>query len=291
MENPGFLGWVADNRLVVRAALAPHPGRRLHLLVRDGAEEDWQPLVTIPAEDALTTSPVSFSRRRRLAARAELTGRGHRQAGQDQPGHGSAEVLAADPEADVTAVRLHPDTLEPQIATVLKDRSEYRVLDPSSPPISRPSGRCTREIPSSPAATTPTPPGLSASSTTRARPPTSPTTGRAGAAGSCSRHRPELSRLPARPDGAVLVHRPGRPDHPRLRHLPARGGPVRAADGAQRARRPVGARRLGLRPRGAVAGQPRLPLRAGQLPRLDRLRQGVRQCRATGSGAAGCRTT
>ena len=40
-------------------------------------------------------------------------------------------MLAADPEADVSDVRLHPDTREPQIVTLLKDRSEYLVLDPS----------------------------------------------------------------------------------------------------------------------------------------------------------------
>ena len=43
---------------------------------------------------------------------------------------GDAEVLAEDPDSDVTDVWLHPDTREPQIVTFLKDRSEYRVLDP-----------------------------------------------------------------------------------------------------------------------------------------------------------------
>ena len=41
------------------------------------------------------------------------------------------EVLAEDPEADVDGVVLHPDTLEPQIVTVLKDRTESIVLDPA----------------------------------------------------------------------------------------------------------------------------------------------------------------
>ena len=49
------------------------------------------------------------------------------------------------------------------------------------------------------------------------------------------------------------------------------------ADRADRARRPVGPRLLGLRLRGAVAGQPRLPVHPGQLPRLHRVRQGVPQ--------------
>ena len=64
-----------------------------------------------------------------------------------------------------------------------------------------------------------------------------------------------------------------------------------AADGAAGARRPVGARRLRLQPEPPVAGQPRLCRAVGQLPRLDRLRQGVRQRRRPASGAARCTTT
>ncbi len=56
------------------------------------------------------------------------------------------------------------------------------------------------------------------------------------------------------------------------------------ADGAERARRPVGARRLRLRHRAPVAGEPRLRGAVGELPRLHRLRQGVRQRRQQGVG-------
>jgi dipeptidyl aminopeptidase/acylaminoacyl peptidase len=131
VENPGFLDWVADTNLVVRAALAPHEDGGLELMVRDGAQQDWKPLLTIPAEDSLTTSPVSFAADGgSLLALSSLDADTSRLVRLSLDG-GGTEVLAADPEADVTAVRLHPDTLEPQIATVLKDRSAYRVLDPS----------------------------------------------------------------------------------------------------------------------------------------------------------------
>ena len=43
-------------------------------------------------------------------------------------------MLAEDPEADVAGIRLHPDTREPQVVTFLKDRMEYRVLDPALEP-------------------------------------------------------------------------------------------------------------------------------------------------------------
>ena len=58
-----------------------------------------------------------------------------------------------------------------------------------------------------------------------------------------------------------------------------------------RPRRTVGPRRLGLRPRASVAGQPRLCGADRELPRLDRLWQEVHQRRATASGPARCTTT
>ncbi len=51
------------------------------------------------------------------------------------------------------------------------------------------------------------------------------------------------------------------------------------ADGARRPRRPVGPRRLGPQPLPPMARQPRLRRAERQLPRLDRLRQGVHQRR------------
>ena len=44
---------------------------------------------------------------------------------------GAEEVIAEDPDADVSGVRVHPDTREPQVVTWVKERTEYRVLDPA----------------------------------------------------------------------------------------------------------------------------------------------------------------
>ena len=68
-------------------------------------------------------------------------------------------MLVEDPEADVAGAVLHPDTREPQIVEVLKDRTEYHVLDPSVDDDLRRSGRCTPATRSWPAATKPTRPG------------------------------------------------------------------------------------------------------------------------------------
>src|SRR5262249_5761664 len=96
--------------------------------------EDWQPLLSIPAKDAITTGPVSFSADGgSLLALSSVNAETSRLVRLDL-WSGAAEVLAADAEADVTDVRLDPDTFEPQIVTVLKDRSEYLVLDRSLRP-------------------------------------------------------------------------------------------------------------------------------------------------------------
>ena len=81
--------------------------------------------------------------------------------------------------------------------------------------------------------------------------------------------------IPALRHGAVRVHGPRRPRDPRLPDVPAGRAPPEPSHRALRARRAVGARHLGLRPDRAVARQPRLPVRPGELPRVVGLRQGV----------------
>jgi dipeptidyl aminopeptidase/acylaminoacyl peptidase len=130
VENPGFVGWVADSQLVVRAGVAPQPDGGLVLMVRGGNGEEWRPLLSIDAEDALTSGPVAFSEDGTSMLVMSSVGTNTGRLVRLNLATGDAEVLAEDPEADVTGIRLHPDTREPQIVTFLKDRSEYRVLDP-----------------------------------------------------------------------------------------------------------------------------------------------------------------
>jgi dipeptidyl aminopeptidase/acylaminoacyl peptidase len=129
--NPGYAGWVADEDLVVRCALKPLPDGSYDVLVRDSADADWRTLLTIPAEDATSSDIVSFSGDGQsllmISAADANTGRLARV----DLATGSASVLADDPDADVTGVMLHPDTRDPQIVMILKDRMSYTVLDPS----------------------------------------------------------------------------------------------------------------------------------------------------------------
>jgi len=132
VENPGYVGWLADEDLVVRAALAPLPHGGFDLVVRDSpAARQWRRLLTIPADDIPPTGALSFTGDgASLLAISSLesdTGALTR----IDLASGQCQHLAVDQQADVVSAMLHPDTRDPQVAAVLKDRVEYRVLSPA----------------------------------------------------------------------------------------------------------------------------------------------------------------
>jgi dipeptidyl aminopeptidase/acylaminoacyl peptidase len=130
-ENPGFMGWIADAQLVIRGAVRPAPDGGFDLLVRDGPGSDWRDLLSVPVDDAITTEPIAFSADGQSLLITSSAGAQTARLVRLDVATGAAEVLAEDPEADVSDVRIHPDTREPQIVALLKARTEYIVLDDS----------------------------------------------------------------------------------------------------------------------------------------------------------------
>jgi dipeptidyl aminopeptidase/acylaminoacyl peptidase len=131
VENPGFAGWVADTELVTRVGVGLEPDGSMVVKVRDGAEGDWRLLQTIPAEDAMTSGPMAISADGGSMLAMSSAGVDTGRLVRVDLDSGAEEVLAEDPDADVSGVRVHPDTREPQIVTWVKERTEYRVLDSS----------------------------------------------------------------------------------------------------------------------------------------------------------------
>jgi len=131
IENPGYAGWLADEELAVRGTLAPLPDGGFDLLVRDSADGDWRTLVTITADDAPASDVLSFSGDGRSLLAISSAGTDTGRLCRIDLASGEIDVLLEDPEADVAGAVLHPDTRDPQIVEVLKDRTEYHVLDPS----------------------------------------------------------------------------------------------------------------------------------------------------------------
>jgi dipeptidyl aminopeptidase/acylaminoacyl peptidase len=131
IENPGYAGWVADEDLVVRCAVEPLPDGSLNVLVRDSVSADWRTLLTIPAEDATTSDVVSFSGDGESLVMISADGSDTSRLTRVDLATGATTLLAEDLEADVSGAVLHPDTCDPQIVMILKDRMTYVVLDPS----------------------------------------------------------------------------------------------------------------------------------------------------------------
>jgi len=132
VENPGVIGWFADSALEVRGGFKPNGDGSLAMLVRDEAG-GWRPLKTIPADDAMSTSMVTVSADGASVFMITPAGGEAARLVQIDLVSGAEEVLAADAGqlADISRVRCHPVTREPQIATVRKERADYQVLDRS----------------------------------------------------------------------------------------------------------------------------------------------------------------
>jgi dipeptidyl aminopeptidase/acylaminoacyl peptidase len=129
--NPGFVGMLADAEWRIRAGVAPTPDGGFAVMVRDTEGDEWRPLLEVGQEDALTTEPLAFTADGAGLWAVSSVGANSGRLVRIDLATGHSEVLAEDPTYDVTSVRLHPDTREPQVVVFLKDRAEYRVLDPA----------------------------------------------------------------------------------------------------------------------------------------------------------------
>ena len=131
IDNPGYAGWLADEDMVVRGAIAPLPDGGYDMLVRDDAESDWRTLLRIPADDTAVSGPLAFTGDGKSLVAISSVGANTGRLVRIDLATGEERVVFEDPEADVTGAMLHPDTREPQVAVVVKDRAEYHVLDPA----------------------------------------------------------------------------------------------------------------------------------------------------------------
>jgi len=131
-ENPGnILGWVADARFQVRAAVAANPDGSMSLIYRETPQAEWEKLLDWPMEDSLTSSPSHFSQDGQtlylLESRAANTARLVALNLTDR----STEVLAEDPHYDVSRLLVHPDTYAVQAVAFARAKEEWQLLDQS----------------------------------------------------------------------------------------------------------------------------------------------------------------
>jgi dipeptidyl aminopeptidase/acylaminoacyl peptidase len=130
-SNPGYAGWLIDSDLRVRGgtAMTDDGGAVVYLRDLDTARDE--PWLTIGPDDVATTGVDGFTRDgTALLVRSSVGVNASRLLRVDLR-DGTEVVLAEDPEFDVAGVTVHPETLEPQAVTFLKDRKEWVYLDAS----------------------------------------------------------------------------------------------------------------------------------------------------------------
>jgi dipeptidyl aminopeptidase/acylaminoacyl peptidase len=130
-SNPGFIGWLADADLRVRCGVAPTPDGGLIVMVRDSEDAEWRQALQVGPEDALGTSPVAFSRDGHHLIMVSSQDANAARLVRLDLADGDRQVIYADPRYDVESVVLHPDTREPELVTVVRDRAEIETVDPA----------------------------------------------------------------------------------------------------------------------------------------------------------------
>lgn len=132
LANPGFIGFLADCDLAVRAAVRMGADGSLVLFVRENAEAPWHELLAVGPDDALGSELLAFDASgRSLIALTPAGSETARLVEFDVEAPGAQRVLAEVEGADIVAARLHPLTKRPQVAVFAQDRLGYLPLDPS----------------------------------------------------------------------------------------------------------------------------------------------------------------
>jgi len=133
VANPGFAAWLIDTDLVVRGGYRMQPDGSITLLRRDldaiDTDQEWLPLLEIPAEDALGTGVISFARGGRSMLMVTSIGSNASRLVRVDLETGAQSEIISDDQYDVAGVWLQPETLEPQAAVFAKDRNEIVLLD------------------------------------------------------------------------------------------------------------------------------------------------------------------
>src|SRR5688572_3830782 len=133
LKNPGIIGFVADAEMRVRAGLQPRPDGGMNLVGRPpgATAEEWQMLIDVDSDDALSTAPIGFTADgKSLYLLSSVDANASRLLRVDLSDLKTV-VLAEDPQYDVSGVMSNPDTKEIQMVSFTKARTENVVIDPS----------------------------------------------------------------------------------------------------------------------------------------------------------------
>jgi len=132
VENEhGFVGWLADHDMRVRAGVKLTDIGGFELWVREDQNSAFRMLKTWEPEDTFNSEPISFTPDGRGLYILSSTGANTSELREIDLSTGQERTLAADRHADIAGVFVHPTTHEVQAANCYRERIHWKILDPA----------------------------------------------------------------------------------------------------------------------------------------------------------------
>ena len=131
-ENNRFAEILTDDRFQLRqsSTVTPEGGVAIFRPSADD-ESGWAQTEAISAEDSMTTEPVGFDETGKTLYMKDSRGRDTAALYAVDYETGARQLLAEDDRSDVADVLRHPRTREIQAAAFVRERKDWRVLDPA----------------------------------------------------------------------------------------------------------------------------------------------------------------
>ena len=131
-KNPGNIaGWIADAKLKVRSALFTDAEGGYELKVRKSEKSEWKSLVKWGPQDALSSGGLGFTKDGKYMYLIDSRDVNSGRLTKMNIASGETEILAHDPNYDVSGIMANPDTYEIQAVMFEKERLEIVILDES----------------------------------------------------------------------------------------------------------------------------------------------------------------
>jgi len=131
-KNPGNVaGWVTDTKLKVRGAIAARADGGFDLMIRENEKADWEPVITWDSDEVMGADALGFSKDGRCLHLLDPRNANTNRLVKMEIATGDIEVVAEDPQYDVSSVMIHPDDYEVQAVFFTKARQEWMILDES----------------------------------------------------------------------------------------------------------------------------------------------------------------
>ena len=128
IENPGFVGFTARDDYTVPLAITMTPDGGAMILKADEGT-DFQPFITVPMADSLTTQPLGFTKDGASVYLLDSRGRDKAALTKVDLATGVTEVVFASDVSDVAAIMAHPTEKTIQAVAVNYQRTEWEALD------------------------------------------------------------------------------------------------------------------------------------------------------------------